>query len=213
MGGMKSGTGDVWGGDDDDEQSEAEADESEAVDAESGQVETESRGSDRSETGGRATESRSEAASPGGTDAIATESNGESDDVEKNDIANSGSSEGIGSRSDDAEKPGDDTEQPGGDVERSGDDTEQSGGGTEQPYVVRRMLKDKSVQFERDERLTLFVHDDVKVGEQQLEAEAQELFGRDIPVFDIREAVYRAALRNRDAVVEELETMGYTRED
>jgi hypothetical protein len=74
------------------------------------------------------------------------------------------------------------------------------------------MLKDKSVQFERDERLTFFVHDDVKSGEQELETETQELFGRDIPVFDIREAVYRAALQNRDAVIQELEEMGYTRD-
>jgi len=179
MGGMKSGTGDVWGNDDDEEEVEREA--ASESDADAG-----ASSPSESDEQGRVTDAesseRAEAAGFGGSQAAAAASEATSE----NDIAKSDSS-GGGSGEDHAD-------------------------GRTQPYVVRRMLKDKSVQFERDERLTFFVHDDVKSGEQELEAEAQELFGRDIPVFDIREAVYRAALQNRDDVVDELEGMGYARD-
>lgn len=86
------------------------------------------------------------------------------------------------------------------------------GGATsqQQPYIVRRAIQDKSVQFERDERLTFFVHDDVIEGERQLLTEVETALGRDVPKFDVREAVYRAALRNRDDVLDELIEMGYS---
>ena len=86
------------------------------------------------------------------------------------------------------------------------------GGATnqQQPYIVRRAIQDKSVQFERDERLTFFVHDDVIEGERQLLTEVETALGRDVPKFDVREAVYRAALRNRDDVLKELIEMGYS---
>ncbi|WP_336365180.1 hypothetical protein [Halalkalicoccus salilacus] len=86
------------------------------------------------------------------------------------------------------------------------------GGATsqQQPYIVRRAIQDKSVQFERDERLTFFVHDDVIEGERQLLTEVETALGRDVPKFDVREAVYRAALRNRDDVLNELIEMGYS---
>ena len=80
----------------------------------------------------------------------------------------------------------------------------------QQPYIVRRAVQDKSVQFERDERLTFFVHDDVVEGERDLITEFESELGRNIPKFDIREAVYRAALRNREDVLEELLEMGYS---
>lgn len=80
----------------------------------------------------------------------------------------------------------------------------------QQPYIVRRAIQDKSVQFERDERLTFFVHDDVIEGERQLLTEVETALGRDVPKFDVREAVYRAALRNRDDVLDELIEMGYS---
>lgn len=80
----------------------------------------------------------------------------------------------------------------------------------QQPYIVRRAVQDKSVQFERDERLTFFVHDDVVEGERDLITEFESSLGRNIPKFDIREAVYRAALRNREDILEELLEMGYT---
>ena len=86
-------------------------------------------------------------------------------------------------------------------------------GGTtnqQQPYIIRRAIQDKSVQFERDERLTFFVHDDVIEGERQLLTEVETALGRDVPKFDVREAVYRAALRNRDDVLNELIEMGYS---
>jgi len=67
---------------------------------------------------------------------------------------------------------------------------------TAQPYIVRRAVQDKSVQFERDERLTFFVHDDVADGERDLLTDLETSLGRDLPKFDVREAVYRAALRN-----------------
>lgn len=84
---------------------------------------------------------------------------------------------------------------------------------SEQPYIIRRAVRNKSVQFERDERLTFFVHDDVAEGERELVTEAEAAFGRNIPVFDVREAVYRAALRNREDVHRELKRMGYERSE
>lgn len=80
----------------------------------------------------------------------------------------------------------------------------------EQPYIIRRAIEDKSVQFERDERLTFFVHDDVVDGERELLAAAEAALGRDVPKFDVREAVYRAALQNREDVIAELVKMGYS---
>ena len=82
-----------------------------------------------------------------------------------------------------------------------------------QPYIVRRALQDKSIQFERDERLTFFVHDDVVDGERELLTEVESALGRDVPKFDVREAVYRAALRNPDDVLDELLQMGYALDD
>lgn len=83
----------------------------------------------------------------------------------------------------------------------------------QQPYIVRRAIQDKSVQFEREERLTFFVHEDVANGERELVTEIESALGRDVPKFDVREAVYRAALRNRDDVLEELLKMGYSTND
>ncbi|WP_267644051.1 hypothetical protein [Haloarchaeobius amylolyticus] len=94
----------------------------------------------------------------------------------------------------------------------SASSTSQSGSQS-QPYIVRRAVQDKSVQFERDERLTFFVHDDVAEGERDLLMELESKLGRDVPKFDVREAVYRAALRNRDDVLEELLKMGYALDD
>lgn len=84
---------------------------------------------------------------------------------------------------------------------------------TEQPYIIHRAVQNKSVQFERDDRLTFFVHDDVPEGERELVTEVEDVFGRDIPVFDVREAVYRAPLQNREDVRRELEQMGYERSE
>lgn len=90
-------------------------------------------------------------------------------------------------------------------------DTATTGG--QQPYIVRRAVQDRSVQFERDERLTFFVHDDVAEGERELISEAEAAVGRSVPKFDLREAVYRAALRNREDVLAELVRMGYSLEE
>lgn len=95
----------------------------------------------------------------------------------------------------------------------SGDGVDDRGGPDGQPYIVRRAIRDKSVQFERDERLTFFVHRDVVDGERELVNDVESALGRDVPKFDVREAVYRAALRNREAVLDELLAMGYTVED
>lgn len=83
----------------------------------------------------------------------------------------------------------------------------------QQSYIVRRAIQDKSVQFERDDRLTFFVHDDVVDGERDLIMDVESKLGRSIPKFDVREAVYRAALRNRDDILDELLKMGYTTDD
>ncbi|WP_162562608.1 hypothetical protein [Salinigranum rubrum] len=88
--------------------------------------------------------------------------------------------------------------------------TESDGSGSQQPYIVRRAVQDRSVQFEREERLTFFVHDDVVDGERELLSEAEAAVGRSVPKFDLREAVYRAALRNREDVLVELVRMGYS---
>jgi hypothetical protein len=198
---MKSGTGDVWG-DDEDADSETVDDTDETAD---------------SETVGDTDETAEVVGEIDDSDAV-----GDDEDAVGSDRDFSGATESGGSRErsvstdDAAAGPTEEKDIADNDISGGGGPVDASAradnGGDEQPYVVRRMLKDRSVQFERDERLTLFVHDDVKAGEQELEAETQELFGRDIPVFDIREAVYRAALRNRDDVVDELEEMGYERE-
>lgn len=83
----------------------------------------------------------------------------------------------------------------------------------QQPYIVRRAVQDKSIKFERDERLTFFVHDDVVDGERNLIMDMESELGRSIPKFDVREAVYRAALRNRDDILDELLKMGYSTDD
>ncbi|WP_227380598.1 hypothetical protein [Haladaptatus halobius] len=83
----------------------------------------------------------------------------------------------------------------------------------QQSYIVRRAVHDKSVQYERDDRLTFFVHDDVVDGERDLITDVESELGRSIPKFDVREAVYRAALRNRDDILDELLKMGYTTDD
>jgi len=185
---MKSGTGDVWGSDDDEDEAETEA----AVDETPGDESVVDSGSEApGSVGGASEDERGEdAASSAGS---VTSDAGSGRGVE--------TSSEVASENDIAEGSLSTSDSDGGNAD---DDT--------QPYVVRRMLKDKSVQFERDERLTFFVHDDVKTGEQELEAETQDRFGRDIPVFDIREAVYRAALRNREDVFDELKEMGYTRD-
>lgn len=83
----------------------------------------------------------------------------------------------------------------------------------ERPYIVRRAVRDEGVQWERPERLTFFVHADVADGERELKNELEAEFGRDIPKFDLREAVYRAALEDTDGVRRQLERMGFTSED
>jgi hypothetical protein len=102
----------------------------------------------------------------------------------------------------------------GGTGPMTGGSAEAPGAGDgQQPYIVRRAIQDKSVQFERDERLTFFVHDDVAEGERELLSDAEAALGRSIPKFDLREAVYRAALRNREDVLAELVKMGYSFDD
>lgn len=93
---------------------------------------------------------------------------------------------------------------------QSGGSTGGRSSGDGQPYIVRRAIRDKSVQFERDERLTFFVHGDVADGERELVNEVESTLGRSVPKFDVREAVYRAALRNPEDVLDELLAMGYT---
>lgn len=88
-----------------------------------------------------------------------------------------------------------------------------SNGGSEHSYIVRRAMQDKGIQFERDERLTIFVHDDVADAEREVLAEVAQHIGRDIPKLDFREAAYRAALQRPEAVLRELGRMGYDVED
>jgi len=122
---------------------------------------------------------------------------------------------GDDSEEDPAEDPNTDAEKMEEDRAETGTPTEgqeaaEGGSSTQQPYIVRRAIQDKSVQFEREERLTFFVHEDVVNGERELATEIESTLGRDVPKFDVREAVYRAALRNRDDVLDELLKMGYS---
>lgn len=104
----------------------------------------------------------------------------------------------------------DETRPPSAESPSHSEDRDPEPAEQEQPYIVRRAIQDKSVQFERDERLTFFVHDDVIEGERQLLTDVETAFGRDVPKFDVREAVYRAALQNQEDVLNELIEMGYS---
>ena len=95
--------------------------------------------------------------------------------------------------------------------EQPGDDA--SNEGSDHPYIVRRAMQDKGIQFERDERLTIFVHDDVADAEREVLAEIAQHIGRDIPKLDFREAAYRAALQQPETVLRELGKMGYDTEE
>jgi len=109
---------------------------------------------------------------------------------------------------------GTDEADAGGTGPMTGGSTEASGAEDgHQSYIVRRAIQDRSVQFERDERLTFFVHDDVAEGERELLSDAEAALGRSVPKFDLREAVYRAALRNGEDVLAELVRMGYSLEE
>ncbi|GAB7021093.1 hypothetical protein [Halostagnicola bangensis] len=121
-------------------------------------------------------------------------------------------SPGPTSASESASSPGDGSESS---TERQPESPRRSSTQSDQShsYIVRRAIQDKSVQFERDERLTFFVHDDVIEGERDLITDLESTLGRDVPKFDIREAVYRAALRNQDDVLEELVQMGYSKNE
>lgn len=88
-----------------------------------------------------------------------------------------------------------------------------SNDGFDHPYIVRRAMQDKGIQFERDERLTIFVHDDVVDAEREVLAEVAQHIGRDIPKLDFREAAYRAALQQPETVLRELGKMGYDVEE
>jgi len=206
---MKSGTGDVWGDDEDeDEAEESIQDDDSEVEGDDSEVE-----GDESEIehGGEGARDRERTASSGESRVLSESPTSSGESARSEGGTTAGSTPSVGGRSEDDDGAASTESSSMGSTDDDGD----SG----QPYVVRRMLKDKSVQFLLagldvvvNEQRQSFVHDDVKAGEQELEAHAQELFGRDIPVFDIREAVYRAALRNRDVVVDELEEMGYTRD-
>lgn len=210
MTGLKSGSGDdLWGDDgdaddgDDPAQSAAARDDTgaaDAADAEAAEPDTGAAERDDS-TADRAPETDETPAA-----------GQEADDAERRPVesATGGGSTAGADRSDgpSTESSSPPTDESGGDIDLSA--IEPAPSGDSQPYIVRRAVQDKSVQFERDERLTFFVHDDVAEGERDLITELQSVLGRDVPKFDVREAVYRAALRNPDDVLEELLEMGYS---
>lgn len=111
----------------------------------------------------------------------------------------------------DAVKPQEDTDVDPTDPRSQPDQTPSQSTNTDsRPYIVRRALQDKGIKFERDETLTFFVHDDVVSGEKELVVDMENRLGRDVPVTDVREAVYRAALENEEDVLAELLAMGYS---
>ncbi|WP_132060633.1 hypothetical protein [Halorussus amylolyticus] len=180
MTGLKSGSGDDLWSDDGDE-SEEEADEAQAETTENEGAESDDA---ETETEGTGTEEADETQAE--TEET-TEPNESEDEPEKTEADETEAEEGEA-----------------GEAEESADET------PTRPYIVRRAVLDKSVQFERDERLTFFVHEDVADGERALVTEVESLLGRDVPKFDVREAVYRAALRNPDDVLDALLEMGYS---
>jgi hypothetical protein len=71
-------------------------------------------------------------------------------------------------------------------------------------------MSNGSAEFERPTRLNFFVHDDIAEGEDDLFEETENKLVPDMTKYDLREAVYRVALRHRDEVLDELRKMGYT---
>jgi len=84
-------------------------------------------------------------------------------------------------------------------------------GDSDLPYLARRAIQDGDSQFERSNRLTFFVRDEIATAEGSQLGTAQKHFGREIQKFDFREAAYRAVLKNPELIIEELEKMGYGR--
>lgn len=116
-----------------------------------------------------------------------------------------------GDADDSSDEPEETVEETAGSVDETSSSSASETASEEQAYIVRRMLEDASTQFERDHRLTFFVRDEVADGEKQLKRQAEDAFDRDIPKFDLREAVYLAAMENPDAVLAKLDEMGYER--
>lgn len=81
--------------------------------------------------------------------------------------------------------------------------------GSEMPYILKRAMGDHSTQWQRENRLTFFVRDHVSTGERDLVAAVESELGRDVPVFDVREAAYLVAQQYEEDVVDQLKEMGY----
>lgn len=84
---------------------------------------------------------------------------------------------------------------------------------SEMPYILQRAMGDHSTQWKRENRLTFFVRDHVSAGERELVAAVESDLGRDVPVFDVREAAYLVAQEHEADVVEKLREMGYGYDD
>lgn len=199
MTGLKSGSGDdLWGDDGDGDGGNDSDDGNDSNDEEANAPAKEEEPTER--TADPVTERESsDQAEPAADSTGATETTETTDATESPETTDS-------AEVTEPTKGGDETPTPGVDAT-----TMKAGSiGGSQSYIVRRAVQDKSVQFERDERLTFFVHDDVADGERDLITDLQSALGRDVPKFDVREAVYRAALQNPDDVLEELLKMGYS---
>jgi hypothetical protein len=79
-----------------------------------------------------------------------------------------------------------------------------------QPYIIRRHMSNGSAEFERPTRLNFFVHDDIAEGEERLLSDLRGSYNPRATKYDVREAVYRAALRNQEDIREEFERLGYS---
>ncbi len=83
------------------------------------------------------------------------------DDADEADESESGATEERSTEESDTERTTNtESEHP------TGDDATSTG--SDHPYIVRRTMQDKGIQFERDERLTIFVHDDVADAEREV---------------------------------------------
>lgn len=95
---------------------------------------------------------------------------------------------------------------PGGEATETAVQADQNQG---RPYIMRRTMQGANIEFERPNRIAMFVHDDVADGEDELLAELRSRLNPKVKKMDTREAVYRAALDNQEDVLAELVEMGY----
>lgn len=93
-------------------------------------------------------------------------------------------------------------------TESEADESTETAATQELPYIAERRMKGAGTQYKRPNRLTLFVQDHVEAGERELKNDVEEIVGREVSKFDLREAAYEYAQKNPGAVAALLESKG-----